>query len=179
MKNVKYFALGLFIGGVIVGGVGAVKAYITKQRVLGQGTITSATVDLSLSPQSPLFNFESVTPGFNSGEQNILVKNTGTANLKYRMTAQPVNASDDNDLYGSLGYKLRVYDGSKNLKEVLSGSSLKDLSNLEVSEYVDAGEERTLGLELNLPSSLGSSIEGQTTNFKFLFEAVQSDGVFE
>jgi len=108
----------------------------------------------------------------------VAVKNTGTTDLKYKVTSEPASSSDDNDLYANLGYKLNVYNGSDELKETFTGASLNDLTNFEISEHVNSGEERQLGLELNLPSSLGSDIEGQTTNFRFVFEAVQSNGVF-
>ena len=52
MAKIKYFLLGLLIGVILVGSASVVKAYLLKQKVLGESTVTVATLDLSTTPQT-------------------------------------------------------------------------------------------------------------------------------
>jgi len=180
LKQFKYFALGLLLGVLIVGTVSAVKAYLTKQKVLGGSTISTATLDLATTPQSALINFQGVLPGFDSGEQKVTLKNTGTANLKYRVSIEPLGTLDNNTLYENLGYTLYEYDENSQVTKTHGGGGflLKNLQNLDISETLNSGQEKELGLKVSLPQDANNGIQGLTTNFKIIFNAIQEDGVF-
>jgi len=180
VSQIKYFGLGLFLGIIIVGTVTAVKAYLTKEKVLGESAVSTATLDISTTPQSALISFEGVTPGFSSGEKIVTLKNTGTADLKYRVPVEPTNVSDNNDLYKALEYVLYEYDGNSQKTKSLGGEGflLKDLQDVEIAQTLDSGQEKNLGIEISLPQDAGNGIQGLTTNFKIIFNAIQKDGVF-
>ncbi len=180
-RDWKSWAGGLFLLAVVslggVGLVGRVRAYMTKSQVLGESEIVAATIDLSTSPSSALFSYQDIAPGFTSGEKFVIVENSGTVDLKYRLTAQYQDVADNNDLYQSLEVTVKVYDGAGAFKETAyDDEALKDLLDLEIGEVVLAGETRKLGLILSLPFGVGNEVEGQTTHFEFVFDSIQSDG---
>jgi len=180
MNQLKYFGLGLILGILIVGTVTAVKAYLTKEKILGESVISTATLDLATTPQSALFNFEGIIPGFGSGEQKVILKNTGTTGLKYTISVEPTNSSDDNLLYKVLEYRAYEYDENAQLTRTFGGEGmlLKDLQNMEIAQTLDPDEEKAIGIELNLPQNTENDIQGLTTNFRVIFNAIQKDGAF-
>ncbi len=180
MAKIKYFLLGLLIGVILVGSASVVKAYLLKQKVLGESTVTVATLDLSTTPQTALFNLTKLAPGTTSGEQIIRLKNTGSTGIKYRVSVFPTNAENDNKLFQSLEYTLKSYTLGENLSKTYggTGSLLKDLQNLEINQRLAEGEEKILKMEISLPASAGNDIEGTTTNFNIVFDATQSEGEF-
>jgi len=180
MTQLKYFGLGLFLGILVVGTVTAVKAYLTKEKVLGESVISAATLDIATTPQSALFYFEGVTPGFGSGEKKITLKNTGTTNLKYTISIEPANTSDNNVLYGALEYTFYEYNENSQLTKTVGGNGalLKDLQNVEIAQTLNSGQEKQLGVEISLPQTANNEIQGLTTNFRIIFNAIQEDGAF-
>ncbi|MBU1016670.1 MAG: hypothetical protein ABIJ36_00565 [Patescibacteria group bacterium] len=180
MTHLKYFGLGLFLGILVVGTVTAVKAYLTKEKVLGESSVSTATLDLSTTSQSALLSFEGITPGFSSGEKLVTLKNTGTADLKYRVSIEPTNVSDNNDLYKTLEYSLYEYDDNAQKTKTLGGEGalLKDLQDIEITQTLDSGQEKKLGIEISLPQEVSNEIQGLTTNFRIIFNAIQEDGAF-
>lgn len=180
MRQFKNFIFGLLLGSLIVGATTAVKAYLTKQKILGESSISTATLDLATVPQSALINFDGVLPGFNSGERIITLENTGSANLKYTVSVEPNTAEDDNELYQELEYSLYEYDENQQLVKEYGGegSKLEDLKNVEMSQILNVGQEKELGIEVRLSQDVDNEIQGLTTNFKLIFNAIQEDGVF-
>ena len=77
------------------------------------------------------------------------------------------------------GYSV-IYDENNNLTKTVGGvgTLLKDMQNMEISQTLDPGQEKKLGFEIELPKDADNKIQGLTTNFKVIFNAIQKDGSF-
>lgn len=128
-----------------------------------------------------MFNYEDIAPGFNSEEQTVTLKNTGSIDLKYRVSVEPITSGDENDLFKTLNISINVYDADNNLKSayfINESKTLDELKNFEIDEFVPAGKERNIGFTVVLPTDIGNEMQDITTSFKFVFDTVQSDGSF-
>jgi hypothetical protein len=179
--KINHFVLGLILGGAVIGAYKTADAYITSQKTLGASVVRTGSLDLKITPETGLFNFSDLMPGGTTGEQKILLENTGNTGLKYKISAQAVSGNDDNDLFKSLRVKTKEYSKIGELLVTHYSSSTKylsDLVNSTVDEKIPAGEKRELGIELSLSTTAGNEVAGKTTNFNLVIDAVQENGSF-
>jgi len=179
--KINNFVLGAVIGAVVVGGYTTAKAYMTSTKTLGESTVRSASLDLTVTPATKLFDFTNLAPGGTTGEKTVTIENTGGVGLKYRVSATAKDTTNDNDLFKALKVKIREYDKDGNFLVAHYATSTKylsDLSNFTLDEEIPAGEERNLGIELTIATTLGNEIAGKETQFNLVFDAVQQDGTF-
>lgn len=178
--KINNFVLGAVIGAVIVGGYTTARAYMTSQKTLGESTVRSASLDLTVTPETKLFDFSNLAPGGTTGEKTVTIKNTGGVGLKYRISATAKDATNDNELYKALKVKVSEYDKDNGwiTTHYTSSKYLSTLNEFTLDEEIPAGESRNLGIELYLATTVGNEIAGQTTQFNLVFDAVQQGGSF-
>lgn len=107
-----------------------------------------------------------LAPG-ESVARDIIVQNSGTLDLKYRVTAA-IPAADDPTLFNGLEVKLEagasvLYDG---LLSGLTGNAL-------VQSPLASGGSETLTFTITLPTTADNTYQGTAANVTFTFQATQ------
>ncbi|MBU4381083.1 hypothetical protein L6255_02030 [Candidatus Parcubacteria bacterium] len=178
--KINNFVLGAVIGAVIVGGYTTARAYMTGQKTLGESTVRSTNLDLTVTPETKLFDFSGLAPGGTTGEKTVTIKNTGGIGIKYRISAQASSEENDNDLYKVLKVKISEYDKDNTwiVTHYTSSKYLSTLNEFTLDEKIPPGEERNLGIEVYLATTPGNEIAGKETQFDLIFDAAQEDGSF-
>ena len=87
-------------------GAGAMSLAVFTDSKASTGSWSTGTVVLDRD-QTVLFNAGTILPG-DSGSQDLLVSNGGTAELRYAMSAASVNTPVAKDLAGSLGFTIQT-----------------------------------------------------------------------
>ena len=164
-------------------------ALFTAQAAAGPTTFTSATVQLSITPAGVVLSFSGMTPG-DSVTNSAVVTNSGSAALRYAITASATNA-DGKALKDQLVLTVKTidattpgtpcddFDGTQlytgdldSTAGTLVGDSTQ--GSQEGDRTMSAAASETLCFRAALPLATGSSFEGATTTATFTFHAEQT-----
>jgi alternate signal-mediated exported protein len=156
-------------------------AHWTDQVTVTGITFTAGTIDLKVNNQDTVtgyttLNIANMVPG-NSVAGVLTIKNAGTAPLKYTATSTATNA-DGKNLRGNLTVKV-TGDGSVSgsspsatcASSALSGTGTALNGGLVTTGRLLSanGGNETLCIQITLPSSAASTLQGATTDVSLTF----------
>jgi predicted ribosomally synthesized peptide with SipW-like signal peptide len=164
-------------------GIGAAGtfAHWTDAVTVSGVTFTAGTIDLKVNNLDTVasyttLNISNMVPG-NSVAGVLTIKNSGTAPLKYTATSSGTNA-DSKDLRSGLTVKV-TGDSSvtgSSPSATCAGSALSGTGASSVnSQFITTGRllasngTETICLQVTLPSTAASSLQGATTNVTLTF----------
>jgi predicted ribosomally synthesized peptide with SipW-like signal peptide len=167
---------GLLFG---IGSAGTFAHWTDEVTVTGI-TFTAGTIDLKVNNQDTVtgyttLNITNMVPG-NSVAGVLTVKNSGTAPLKYTATSAATNG-DTKNLRGNLTVKV-TGDGSvtgSSPAATCAGSALSGTGTalngglVTTGRLLAANASETVCLQVTLPSSAASSLQGATTDVSLTF----------
>ena len=159
-------------------------ALFTDTATLNANTFVTATLDISTTPATALFNVTAMVPGDNV-TQSLVVTNAGTTQLRYAVTASATNA-DTLGLKDSLtlviktlGASCAAFDGTQlytgdldSVAGVIFGSTA---AGADVGDRtLNAAATETLCFKVSLPLATGNASQAATTTATFTFTAEQT-----
>ena len=167
---------GLFFG---IGSAGTFAHWTDEVSVTGI-TFTAGTIDLKVNNLDTVtgyttLNISNMVPG-NSVAGVLSVKNSGTAPLKYTATSSATNA-DSKNLRGGLTVKV-TGDSSvsgSSPSGTCSGSALSGTGSalnaglVTTGRLLSANASENLCVQVTLPSSAASALQGATTDVTLTF----------
>jgi predicted ribosomally synthesized peptide with SipW-like signal peptide len=176
--------------GVVVGvGATGTYAYWTDTVQVSGTTITAGTIDLKVQDQDTVTNFTSMNvstmvPGETTAGV-LTVKNSGTAPLKYYVSALATN-NDSKNLAGNLTVKVTgdsttsasgrnsvCGNGSSSAladsATSLSTSAAANLVGTPAPRQLTSGQSETVCIQLTLQAAAPTSVQGGTTNLSLTF----------
>ena len=167
---------GLLFG---IGSAGTFAHWTDEVTVTGV-TFTAGTIDLKVNNQDTVtgyttLNISNMVPG-NSVAAVLAVKNSGTAPLKYTATSSATNG-DSKNLRGNLTVKV-TGDSSvtgSSPSATCSGSALSGTGSglngglVTTGRLLSSNASENLCIQVTLPSSAASSLQGATTDVTLTF----------
>ena len=171
-----FLALGVALG---IGAVGTF-AYWTDDVVISGTTFTSGTIDLQVNtlesiPTYTALNLSNMVPG-NSIAALLVVKNNGSAPLKYSATSVAVNAPLISDLAGALTVKITgdTSISGSGLAKTCGGSALAGTGTslnggIVSARPLTAGSSETLCVQVTLNANAPTGVQGATTTATLTF----------
>lgn len=166
---------------VAMSGAAISLAQFTDSEALGGNSLSTGTIDLSLSPTTALFTASAMMPG-DAVNGTLVVSNAGTGQLRYAMTSSATNA-DGLGLATLLTLAVRevgsgcaAFDGPLVSGGILSGAAFGDpAQGADGGDRVLAGAtSETLCFRASLPLTVPASIQGAATTVTFTFDAEQT-----
>jgi len=155
-------------------------AHWTDQVTVTGITFTAGTIDLRVNNQDTVtgytsLNISNMVPG-NSVAAVLAVKNSGTAPLKYTATSSATNG-DSKNLRGGLTVKVTGDSSASGSSPsaTCSGSALSGTNNalnaglVTTGCLLSPGSSENLCLQVTLPSSAASALQGATTDVTLTF----------
>lgn len=171
----KRVVLSLVLVAMLAFGIGmGTYAWFTDEAVVADNVFETGTLDIGVNyfaiPEQPWFiGFENMKPG-DSETRILTVKNSGSLNLKYRITAE--KGSGSSALYNQLNLKVTDIQGAR--KPLYEGP-LNGLTTDRILQQLEAGKTQNLWFTVTLPETAGNDCQGKSTTVKFVFEATQLD----
>lgn len=173
-------ALGL--GVVLTAFVTGTFAYWSDAVTVNGAKFTAGTIDLKVNNQDTVagyttLNLSTMVPG-NSMAGVLTIRNGGTAPLKYTALTTATNA-DGKNLRGNLVVKVTGAASTTGTSPAMtcggttvtgSQTSLNG-SLLSTSRLLAAGASETLCVQISLPTTASTTLQGATTDVVFTFNA--------
>ncbi len=176
--------ISLVLIGILAFGLGVGSyAYFTSQAKSENNTFATGTLVID-SPGSLTKNMtvDNIYPGWYSDIKTIKVHNSGTLDLKCRMSVLP-NAG--NPLYDGdtplevAAYWIPFVNGSESEEKTDQASLLPMYKKINAMGYVDlggfipSGKDGTLIVGFRLPEAANNAYQGIKGDFTFVFDATQ------
>ncbi|MDP3997284.1 MAG: TasA family protein [bacterium] len=196
MKRILISAFTVFAVAAMV--AGATQAVFSDQAVLGDNTVTAGSLEIRLNGQERLagLSMDNAAPGDveskvfslqNYGQPHFGGPSTLDAD---EIVVSSTKTAGDNNLYNKLEARLYAnagWGGCSNADvtfvagkgcEVYNGL-LKDMTEEDVlhatqwgaTPVLAHGNSLTMTLDVQLPSTVGNGVQGETTTFDLLFDA--------
>lgn len=152
-------------------------AYFTDSDATGT-QFTSGTIVIDANPEPVVFTVDPIMPG-DSLTAALTVDNTGTAQLRYAMDSAATNALGDALTLEvrEVGSDCATFDGAS----VLAATALDGAGIGDSAQGADSGDRvlaavtgETLCFRVSLPFSAANSLQGQTSDVTFTFDAEQT-----
>ena len=163
-------------------------AYFTSTASVGANTFTAGTVVIGTSPTTALVTFSNMLPG-DTVTAPVTVSNTGTAQLRYAVTAASTNA-DSLNLRSQLLLVVKenvatcTNGGFSATGTVVRSSIALNATTVVIGDVTQGSQsgDRTLAsagsevlcFQVNLPSATGNAYQGSATTTTFTFDAEQT-----
>jgi spore coat-associated protein N len=158
-------------------GAGAMSLAVFTNSTDASGDWTTGSITLGVSP-NPVFHVTGILPG-DSGQQTLVVSNTGSGDLRYAMTSTSDNADGlglaaqmqmtiTDEACGTPGTTL--YTGSLDgafFGNPAQGADLND-------QTVTVGNSQSLCFAWSFPLASDTTYQGATTTTTFSFDAEQT-----
>lgn len=161
----------LAIAAVMTAGVGASSyAWFTSQATSVNNIVQTGTLLISgTNPDSSLkaFTITNLYPGTEGSKtDNITVKNNGSINLQYKVSA--AYKDGEANLYNIAQVKVTKASG-----EIIYNGNVNALSGYLANSNLPVGSEETLYFTVTLPENADDSYQGKTAYINFIFDASQ------
>ena len=173
--------------GMVVGlGTTGTYAYWTDTATVTGTAISAGTIDLKVNRGAgdqdnisdyTTMNVSTMVPG-NSTAGTIVVKNNGTAPLRYYVNASGTN-TDTKGLAAALDIKVTgdAATGGSGTAKTCPGTALSTatgfganmLGSAATPRLLAAGASETLCIQATLPTNASTTLQGATTNVTFTF----------
>ena len=163
-------------------------AYFTSSATVGANTFTAGTIEIGTNPTTALLTLNPMMPG-DSVTAPLTVSNTGTAQLRYAITAATTNP-DTKDLRSQLTITVKsAVTTCTNAGFAADGTSVRSTIALGATTVVagdvatgaqtgdrnlNAGTNEVLCFQVSLPGATGNPYQGATAVTTFTFEAEQT-----
>ena len=183
MRDSRTLRLLLSLGMVVGLGASGTYAYWTDTVEVTGTTISTGTIDLQVNDQNTVTNFttmnvSTMVPG-DSTAGVVVVKNNGTAPLKYWVDASPSNA-DGKGLGAALVAKVTNDTAVSGSGKAITcaGTAISPSGTAFTTDLVATsasprllapGASESVCIQATLPSNAASSLQGATTNITFTF----------
>lgn len=163
-------------------------AYFTSQATVGSNSFTAGTIVIGTNPTSALLTLNPMMPG-DSVTAPLTVSNTGTAQLRYAISAATTNP-DTKDLRSQLTVTVKSgvttctnagfsVDGSVVRSTIALGATTAIAGDPTAGSQpgdrtLNAAASEVLCFQVSLPGSTGNAYQGATATSTFTFDAEQT-----
>jgi predicted ribosomally synthesized peptide with SipW-like signal peptide len=190
-RNRSRALLALAVVGLAITSLGSAVfslAYFTSQATVGSNTFTAGTVVIGTNPTSALLTLNPMMPG-DSVTAPLTVSNTGTAQLRYAISAATTNP-DTKDLRSQLTITVKsgvttctnagfAADGTSVRSSIALGATTAVAGDPSAGSQsgdrtLNAGSNEVLCFQVSLPSATGNAFQGATATTTFTFDAEQT-----
>ncbi|NMC09240.1 hypothetical protein GYA44_02860 [Candidatus Microgenomates bacterium] len=188
----------LVLGLTSISAIGATTAYFSDTEISSANTFTAGTLDLQVDNQNSVvksFTVEGMKPGDSYGRKYFRLKNTGTlpgvpkiclTNVQ-NIESTGITEYESDGVPGELGANMELIVDTNGYWLMTSGQKFNTFidrcwtpSNPADAEFaasgsdvLDPNEEMIFGIALNLPTSTGNSIQGDSLLFDLEFTLTQ------
>jgi spore coat-associated protein N len=150
--------------------VGETTALFTDSAQANNNSLRTATIDITTTPASEIFNITDMLPG-DTVTRDVYVTNAGNADLTYK-----VNNSGTGTLLWTdttNGLQLTIKEGTT----IYYDGPLSSLDSNTTSDFLlPEGQSDTLTFVVSLPTSADNTFQGLAETITFTFDATQVTG---
>lgn len=172
MKRTRVI-LGLLLVAVLMMGITfSTYAYFTDEAASKSNVFDTATLNIAGTGGNHAvanMKLENIWPGPEGSKTGTIeIKNIGTMDLKYKVSSEMINGSED--LYSKLYVKITKPSGA-----VAYEGRLDDLSNYLMNGNLPVGKAEKLTFEMTLDRAADDELQDKKIYVRFVFDATQWD----
>jgi len=193
MNHISRILLVLLVTGVVAASLGvASNAIWTDSQNVDANVFSTGTIDISTNPTTALVTFTGMAPG-DKVTNDITVTNAGSLELRYAVTSTTTENTLAAQLDLTIWDEAEEGDGGTDCNSTPPATKLYGPGNLgsttpgtnvigNPAQGEDTGDrtlapnpaDEVLCFQVELPTSTGTSFQGQTTTATFVFAAEQT-----
>lgn len=183
-KGILLSMMGFGLAAFLMGS--ATMAWFTDVKTVEPVTFTSGNIEISPSYVSPGWDVlvGNMAPS-QTEEADVLVKNTGTLDMKYRMYAVLDTASAGGYVFSQPladALQLAIFDGATQVFPATGTVALSAFTQGAPFETIGGNNmtlapnaEKTYTVKITLPSTAGNALASKSVKVTFKFDATQTD----
>lgn len=172
MKRTKMILGLLLVAALMIGVTFSTYAFFTSEARSNNNVFDTATLKITATDvkgEVATMNLENIWPGEEGGKTGtIVIKNDGTMDLKYKVSAQ--HSKGNKDLYNSLYVKITRPNGA-----IAYEGKLNELNGYLMNSNLGVKKSEKLTFKVTLDPTANNTLQGVDTVVSFVFDATQWD----